>query len=189
MEQMMFPTRLSLLILLCAAPLACHSNIDPPASQPAPSQPVLQQFESKSAGIGFSFPAGWKQNRLSDTQVRLEAPGPAKISITLDVPKLPWHPFGIIPIGSVRDGYVEDQQKRLTDAKVTNLPDPTVPDASQRRVKISGHENGAAMVDDAALIVHADRVYILSLDCADPDYTAAKSALDTAVQTLHWVTH
>jgi hypothetical protein len=144
-------------------------------------------YENATTGIGFSLPPGWKQAPPNDTQVRFDAPAPAKFSLTLDVPKLPWHPYGMIPIGSVRNGYVDDQKKRMPDAKSTDQPNPTVADANQKRVKTTGHLNGASVVDDAALLVHADHVYILSLDCDEAAYPSAKTALDTALQTLHWV--
>jgi hypothetical protein len=188
------PPCLAFVLIGSALSAGCHSSMAPPASQPAPSPlptpspvaKVSQTYESKNAGISFLVPAGWKQTPVSDTQVRFDSPGPAKISVTLDVPRLPWHPYGLIPINSVRDGYVDDQRKKMPDAQTTNLPDPSVPEASQRRVKISGHLNGNAVVDDAVLLVHGDRVYILSLDCDNSAYPSAKATLESVVQTLHW---
>jgi hypothetical protein len=106
--------------------------------------------------------------------------------MTLDVPKLPPHIPGLIPIDSVRDGYVNDFKKKAPDAQATNLSDPGVPDAKQHRVKLTGHLNGAALINEAVLLVHGDQVFILSVDCDEKSYSAAKAALDLAVQTLRW---
>ncbi len=106
--------------------------------------------------------------------------------MSLDVPVLPPHIPGLIPILGVENGFVDDVKKRVMDANVTYLPDPTVADASQKRVKITGQMKGSPSITEAALFVHGDRVYILSIDCDPEVYPVARTALDTAVNSLQW---
>ena len=108
--------------------------------------------------------------------------------LSIDVPKLPWHPPGILPISEIERGYISDLKKNeIHDAKVDESVDVKVSDASAaRRVKCSGHENGKEMIDVAVLIVHADRVYIITCDGDDAGYQTARSALDAAVASIQW---
>lgn len=181
--------RLTLVFLVSIAPLGCHSSMAPPkrASQAvANPSAAQQQFQASNAGIAFMYPAGWKATRGSDTQEKFDSPAPAKVDMTLDVPKLPMHIPGLIPIDSVRDGYVNDIKKKVPDAQATNLPDPTVPDARQHRVKLTGHLNGATVIIEGVQLVHGDQVYILTVNCDEKSYSAAKAALDLALSTLRW---
>ncbi len=120
------------------------------------------------------------------TRLRAAAPDES-VTLTLDVPSLPAHIPGFIPVGLVASGYVDDVRKRMPDA--TGTPrEITVPDASARRVTLSGHDAaGHAGTDDAVLMVHADRVYVLSADAGPANRSAATSALDAAVASIRWV--
>jgi hypothetical protein len=161
----------------------------PPKPQP---MPVLanppQRFENQPAGIAFTYPAGWKAGDATAVKFKFDSPGngPSKPQLTLDVPALPFH-FGILPLDQVCSGYVDDAKKTMPDAQVTNLPDPTLPDAKQHRFKLTGHKNGAALINEAVVLVHADKVYILSIDCDDKSYPPAKAALDQAAGSLQWI--
>ncbi len=109
-------------------------------------------------------------------------------SLSLDVPKLPWHPPGFITCGEVESGYVDDLKKnQIHDAQVDESVKVKVPDSSARRVKCSGHEDGKPMIDVAVLIVHSDRVYILSCDSDDAGYATSRAALDAAVESIQWI--
>jgi hypothetical protein len=56
---------------------------------------------------------------LVPTGVKLE-----DTSISLDVPKLPPHIPGLIPIGSVRNGYLDDLKKSVGKLDTKDLPQP-----------------------------------------------------------------
>jgi hypothetical protein len=101
---------------------------------------------------------------------------------------LPWHPPGMISCWEVAHGYISDLKKnQIHDANVDENIVVKVPGSSARRVKCSGHENGKVMIDVAILIVHADRVYILSCDGDDAGSAAARAALDASLASLEWV--
>jgi len=187
------PTRHLTIVLLAAMPLGCHPNTPPPhpvsapAAQPAPPASA-QRFENPPTGISFAYPARWKPGIT--TAVKFEFirsdTDPSKLKLTLDVPNLPPH-FGILPLDQVCDGYVKDAKKTMPDAQVANAPDPTVPDAKEKRFKLTGHKDGAPHINEAAILIHADRVYILSIDCDEKSYPLGKAALDQAVQSVQWL--
>ena len=130
------------------------------------------------------YPSNWKPVPGSKSQLQVAAPDGGQLS--LDVPALPFHIPGMIPVDQVESGYVEDFKKRMPDAAVTKLPDPTLPDTKQRRVKLAGHQNGKVSIDEAVLIVHNDKVYILAIDTDERGYPKMHTVLDAVLTSLHW---
>jgi hypothetical protein len=171
---------------LAAAIIGCIAATTAPATSPASAT-----FEDKNAGIRLTYPGDWQPEKAQTALLDVAAPeadNKGYSSLSLDIPKLPWHPPGFITCGEVESGYVDDLKKnQIHDAKVDENVKITVPDSSARRVKCSGHEDGKTMIDVAVLIVHADRVYILSCDSDDAGYVAARAALDAAVASIQWV--
>jgi hypothetical protein len=180
--------RLSLLLFLPIFSLSCKSTTPPTATPVVEVQAHDQKFENQSAGISFMYPSAWKVVSTDPTQFRFVQNGKGEtLELTLDVPKLPWHIPGLIPIDSVRDGYVDDVKKRMAGAKVTNLPDPALPDAKQHRVQLTGQINGKPAVNDAVMIVHNDKVYILSIETDPAAYPQLKEKLDAVIASLKWI--
>ena len=171
-----------LLLLLLLIFAGCRSSLPPPKPQAASAG--QRRFEYPAAGIAFSYPSDWKPVPGSKSQLQVAAPAGGQL--TLDVPVLPFHIPGWIPVDQVTSGYVDDFKKRMPDAVVTNLPDPTLPDATQRRIKLAGHLNGKPAIDEAVLIVHNDKVYILAIDSDDKAYPRLHSALDAVLKSLQW---
>lgn len=164
--------------------IGCVAATTAPATSPS-----VVTFENKEAGVRLMYPADWVPEKGSKSMVDVAAPGEkAYASLSVDIPKLPWHPPGMLPLFEIQSGYVSDLKKNLIhDAQVDESVKVTVPDSSARRVKCSGHVNGKAMIDVAVLIVHADRVYILSCDGDDAGYATARAALDASVASIQWI--
>jgi hypothetical protein len=187
-------TRYLSLLLLAVIPLGCQPATPPPApapaptAHPAPAPKSSQRFENQPTGIAFSYPGGWKPSTATAVRFEFVRPDtdPSKLNFTLDVPNLPIH-FGILPLDKVCSGYVDDAKKTMPDAQLTSAPDPTVPDAKEKRFKLTGHKDGAAHIDEAAILIHADKVYILAINCDEKSYPLAKAALDQAVQSVQWL--
>jgi hypothetical protein len=143
--------------------------------------------------MAFSYPAGWTSQPDSDDpgeqMLRVVAPSTDGLAVlTLTVPKLPWHIPGMIPIDLVASGYADDVKKRMPDATGPAAVAVSIPDATARRVTLTGHETkGRVTVEDAVLIVHGDRVYVLAGDSDDRGRPAAKAALDAALASTRWV--
>jgi len=137
----------------------------------------------------LTYPRDWQPEKGSKSVLDVATGGDkAYAELSLDIPKLPWHPPGMLPLSSIEHGYVSDLKKnQIHDAQVDESVAVKVPDSSARRVKCSGHENGKVMIDVAVLIVHADRVYILSCDGDDDGYATARAALDAAVASIQWI--
>jgi hypothetical protein len=172
-------------LLMCLCVVGCQSTpvLPPPGTAPV-SVSGRQVYSDAEAGISFSYPADWKRTAKSSTQMKLSAPG--NTQFTLDIPVLPFHIPGMIPLASVESGYVDDFKKRMPDAVVYTEADPTVPEAKQGRMLLTGHVDGKSAVDDVAIIVHDDRIYILAVDSDSPSARQMSSALDGILQSLRW---
>ncbi len=182
---------LSVLTALAGCTTTPAATMTPPVPTTRPTAAMPQVFDSTAAGIHLAFPAAWTARPATGSTVFKAAAPPAadggSATLTLDVPTLPAHIPGFLPIGLIVNGYVEDVKKRLPDA--TGTPrEVTVADATARRVTLAGHDAaGRPSTDDAVLMVHADRVYILSADSDPAGRAAATAALDAAVGSIRWL--
>src|SRR5438128_8250736 len=81
----------------------------PPMSKPVDASNQIT-FTEAHTGITLTYPSTWTPRPSKDYELLLVCPGAADADtcISLDVPDLPPHPSGMIPIGMVRDGYVKD---------------------------------------------------------------------------------
>ena len=186
------------LALLCvfAVSVGClrrHAAGTAPKNPPmGPSTSGGGTFDPPDLGVALRWPSGWEQ-RPSRDSVLLLAPAKATTrdggeppSIALDVPKLPPHIPGLIPIGSVRNGYVDDLRKNQGAIKTTDLKPPPIPAAAARLVRSTWGSQGHEYQETALLMVHADRVYILWARSALSEEPTVRSAFDEVSRSLKW---
>jgi hypothetical protein len=156
----------------------------------APEAPGFT-FDRPDLGVRLDVPAGWVQHR-SDDFVLLVAPAAAggdasAPSISLDVPDLPPHIPGMIPVGSVRGGYLDDLRKSAGNIKTADLTPPPIPSSARRFVRSTWTDaQGRPTQETALLLVHADRVYILRGRSTLSDEPATRPAFDDVVRSLQW---
>lgn len=184
-------------LLVGFAAAGCQPTAPPPQpttslqprskATPLSTGPSVTPYDYPAFGISVDLPAGWRADADGDRALRWVAPA-GTAQLALDVPKLPFHIPGLLPIGQVESGYVDDvKSKRLTDGSSTELTPPRLPDANVRRVVVAGHDKGGtARREEAVLIVHGDAVYVLSCTADEADYPAAHAALDGAIASVRW---
>ena len=178
-----------ILLVLPLISLACQQNPPPNKAPVTPPAQGQQLFQNQQFGVALNYPAGWKSSTPSDTEFAFTSPdtrnGP--VQLNLDVPKLPPLTFGMVTADRVRGGYIDDAKKKIVDMQVANLPDTTVADAAQHRVKLTGTMAGKPVVNEAVMMVHAGKVYVLSIEVAPAGYAEAQKALDGAVASIKWI--
>jgi hypothetical protein len=148
-------------------------------------------FDRTDLGVRLEVPAGWVQRRSEDFVLLVTPPAaagdPSAPSISLDVPDLPPHIPGLIPIGSVRNGYLDDLRKSVGQIKTEDFRPPPVPSAAARLVRSAWTDaQGRPTQETALLLVHADRVYILRARSTLSDEQPTRQAFDHAVASLQW---
>jgi hypothetical protein len=188
-------SRWMLALLICAAGCRGVGSGTSPATAPA-TVPATAPGQFCSVKYGFSMqpPAGWSQIKgAADEPISLVPQSQAGAkdlslvpSLKMAVPDLPPHIPGMIPLGSVADGYVDDLRKQYPDLKVDERVVVSIPSASARRIVSSYHRDGTAWRDIVLCIVHKDRVFLLSADCPAGDYPATRAAFDLMATSLKW---
>jgi hypothetical protein len=150
--------------------------------------PSVRTFKSTPPVIQFDYPADWIPDKAETACFAVTAPVTGVYSsLSLDIPKLPWHLPGMITVNMVAGGYLQDLKKnQIHDAVVKENCEVKVPGAQARRLVSVGTEHGKPSIDVAVVMVHADQVYILSADSDQNGCDLARKALDDAVASLKW---
>ena len=157
------------------------------ASGPA-SRPTLISFGGEKLGIAFDYPGTWTAHDSKDYELLINPPGdPPGRCISLDVPDLPFHIPGLIPIGSVQGGYVDDLKKQHGAVQITQLAAPSLGKCSVRMVRCTGHTGDNNWIDLAVLVVHADRVYVLRASTDTAGESETRSVFDAVIRSIRWV--
>jgi hypothetical protein len=191
--------------LAVAGSFGCARHTDASRSKPdrgvaaggvETSATAARTFDRPDLGVRLDVPAGWAEWPSKDFALLLIRASDAKNaadesrdppSISLEVPKLPLHIPGMIPIGSVRGGYVDDLRKAVGKLQTADLKPPNIPAAAVRLVRSTWTDSGGQPKQETALLlVHADRVYILRGRSLTSDEQATRGAYDGMVRSLRW---
>lgn len=97
------------------------------------------------------------------------------------------HLPGMIPIGLVKNGYLDDLRKHVGQLNIVEESSPEIPHAKARFVHTTWSNGGRNFVEMALLLVHADRVYIIRADSNAEAYESIRHAFDAVVRSLRWV--
>lgn len=156
-----------------------------PAPAPA-TQPVDQNYENPSAGIKLQYPSTWKTKPSNDDVVLLAPSGSDSRTISLDEPSLPAHLPGLIPIGLVQNGYLDDLKKKHPGLKIEEQVEDDPRGNKGRLVHASWIADGKTMDEVTLLTVHADHVYLLSLDTDRTQYPDDRAVFDKIAKSMQW---
>ena len=164
------------------ATLAAGSDAAPP-----PTAPAEQTFENKGAGIRLHYSSDWvAKGSKDDVMLLVPRDGAAGRSITLDLPKIPMHLPGAMTLPLIQNGFVDDQRKHHPGLKVEEARDETIAKSKAKFVRSTWKESGKGFVDATLLIVHDERVYILSLDSDEQGYQPARGEFDKIADSIEW---
>ena len=157
------------------------------SSAPAPAtQPVNQNYENANAGIKLQYPSNWKPKTSNDDVVLLVPSAGDARTISLDEPSLPAHLPGLIPIGLVQNGYIDDLKKKHPGLKIEEQVEDDPRGNRGRLVHTSWAADGKTMDEVTLLTVHGDHVYLLSLDTDRAQYSADRAVFDKIAKSLQW---
>src|SRR5207248_6916995 len=132
-----------------------------PPGHPPPAQ---HHFAGAKHGIAFCWRAGWHQEPNDSYELQLmphTKPAPKDVELSLDVPDLPPHLPGMIPLGMVKNGYVRDLKEKVGALNVALDREEKVHDAKAHRVRSEWTQNGVKWSETGLLMVHDDHVYII----------------------------
>jgi len=145
-------------------------------------------FESTKAALRLRYSSDWREKQSpNDLLMLVPVNGPENRTITMDVPDVPKHLPGAMAMPLIQNGFIDDQRKHHAGLKVQQSQNVTVASSKARLVQSSWTQNGTEYTDVALLIVHADRVYILSLDTDLAGYPAVREEMDRIAKSLEWI--
>jgi len=163
-----------------------------PTSTPA-SAPASVAFEGPGHDVRLAYPACWLCRHSDDYVLQLfppNAPAGAKppdtTSIQFDIPDLPPHFPGMIKLGLIEHGYVSDLKKAHPGLHVEESTAQTVPNAKARLFRCTWEAAGHPHTDVALMMIHNDRVYILSADADGDAYPGVRAAFDEMAKSIKW---
>lgn len=195
MKRIMLTSRLIAIVILATIVALASGGCRPRGPAQSPSRdtprptPGTSEFASERHGIRFTYPSNWSARPDADLVLRLAPAGmgdDSAASVSLDVPKLPPHIPGMIPLGMVVDGYRDDLKKQRAGIQIDDPVATKVAGANARRVRSAWQEGGQTRVEIAVLTVHGDRVYIFRANADGADEADAGAALDSILSAVSW---
>ena len=165
------------------------------ATAPAATKVAAAQettlFEDRPHGFSIRYPAGWTLRNDPENVFTADArandeTGP---ELSIAVPKLPAHVPGMVPLGSVQSGYVDDLRKRLRDVR-TEQEDTggiAISGAHLRKFSATGRDDKGARKLDVLIVYRNDRLYIVTAEAPAAEAEKSQAAFDQAVASWKWL--
>jgi hypothetical protein len=168
-------------------------NPTPAGTDPAAAGAV--EFVSRSHGYRVAHPPDWEPVPSDDYVLNLVPRGRGgagggwkAAAVSVDVPDLPPHIPGWIPLGMVVNGYVDDLRDKYPGLRAGEPAPTTLAGRKARRVRSTWTAaDGTPHVEEAVLTTRGDRVYILRLTAAADDEPHARVAYDAVLNSLRWL--
>ena len=171
-------------LILIAVTAGCQTKR--PSDAGSPPLADRREFASEAHGVRLSYPGEWWPVACDDYVLKLVHQG-LEQSISLDVPKLPPHVPGFIPLGMVVNGYVDDVKKKHPGVSISQPEAKKVSGANARRVTSRWKDaDGQEHSEHAVLTVHDDRVYIFRANAPAAGIARVRQALDVILATVTW---
>lgn len=158
------------------------------SSFPATSRSASTSFTHSATGLTMRYPTEWvrrtsKEYALWITSENSASPG---MTISLEVPELPPHLPGWIPIGLVQKGYLDDMRESHPEVKVATLSTESVDGATARFLRSDWGAGNETQTEFAWLLVHADHVLILRGISSAGQAENVRRQLEEMVRTIRW---
>jgi hypothetical protein len=181
------PIRWFVILLMVGGCHRRHTLNNNPATLPSPSG--LTQFVSTQHGIHLSYPSSWTVHPSEDYVLLLMPPGvdrPQNCSLSLDIPDLPPHLPGMIRMGMIKDGYIEDLRKKAPDLKIIEDQPHPVDDATGRLVRTAWTADGRSYGETVLLLIHKGDVFLIRSTSDLAHQSTARAAFDQAIASIRW---
>lgn len=159
-----------------------------PRALAAPTTSTSAEFvDYQDKGTHFHYPATWEPKEDKDYELHLvPAAAPVNCNITFDIPELPPHFPGMIRLGLIEHGWVNDQKNCHPGLNVDSRTDVPMAGANAGLVQCSWKQGGADYTLVGLLILRNDHVFILVADAEDKSLPHARADLDKIAASLHW---
>lgn len=182
--------RLAGMIVMLFALEGCqrhHSLNNNPATPPSPSG--MAQYFNTQHGIQLNYPARWTAHPSDDYVLLLMPPGvdqPQTCSLSLDIPDLPPHLPGMIRMGMIKNGYLDDLRKKAPDLKIVEDQPHPIDAADGHLVRTTWTNNGQSFCESALLLIHKGDVFIIRSSSDADHLSTARPVFEQVVGSIRW---
>jgi hypothetical protein len=175
-------------ISLSAGSCRRHERVSPQRPATIPGAGAVTSIDSEQYGIHLNWPPEWSPRQSKDYVLELVSNDAAGATISLDVPSLPPHLPGMIKMNLVANGFLDDLKKEQPSLQVTEQKDVSMPNTAARRIVTTWRsKDGSEYRQDALLMVHADRVYIIRGAAPMKSADKTRAACEHVVSSLKWL--
>jgi hypothetical protein len=166
---------------------AARAASQPAATRPSSTQAVGGTFDGTKWGIRLDYPVGWVVKPNQDYVLLLIPTGAAgeERSLSLDVPDLPPHVPGMIPLTLVKNGYLDDLKKTHGSLQ-TREEAVSISGARATRVTSTWQQNGKMFCEIAVIMTHGDRVFIVRANCDAAGQETMRGPLESIIHSIRW---
>ncbi|MCC6422238.1 MAG: hypothetical protein IT447_02065 [Phycisphaerales bacterium] len=164
-----------------------HTLSNNPTTLPAPSG--LTQYANTQHGIRLDYPAGWTVHPSDDYVLLLLPPGvdrPQTCSISLDIPDLPPHLPGMIRIGMIKDGYLDDLRKKAPDLKIVDDQPHPIDSATGRIIQTTWTSAGRPYSESVLLLIHKSDVFLIRSTSDTDHQSTARQVFEQIIGSIRW---
>jgi hypothetical protein len=165
------------------------ANPKPPANPPPPpaTGPATVEYKNDKEGVRLRYPSDWSPKADKDYVLKLvQEKHDGERIITFDVPDIPLHLPGMITLGRVEKGYVDDLKKDHPGLKVEEAMDQAIAGGKGRLVRSTWVEKKVPKTDLGLLMMRGEHVYILAAQSPTADLDPVKAAFDVVAKSLQW---
>lgn len=153
------------------------------------STPGVAQYINEKKGIQLSYPGNWVVHPSDDFVLLVMPPGVERdsvCSLSLDIPDLPPHLPGMIRMGMVKNGFLEDLKKQVGSLTVIEDISRPVDQAEGLRIRSTWTTDGQAHSQSALLLIHDGNVFIIRATSDVRHHAAAHGAFEEMVNSIRW---
>jgi hypothetical protein len=179
----------------CARPGGDVAGADGALGVGKTAKPGTHLYENRDANFRVAYPAVWT-SRTDPRNVLTVGPavssdGEQELTAELGiaVPKLPFHLPGIVPLGEVEKGYVEDLKKQYSGVKTAKSADVKFPDAAARRFVVTATSKAGPRTFDVLAVYRAstDKLYVVTSGAPTADAQTATAVMEQVVSSWQWI--
>jgi hypothetical protein len=155
----------------------------------APATQASNVYDNAKAGVKLIEPAGYAAAPSTDYDLLLVpagSPATSVDSLSLEIPDLPIHVPGFIPLKMVVNGYVDDLKQSHPKLTIEENQTYSVPNGKAWIVQSHWPDGKTTDTESAILIVHGDHVFILRGDADADGKPKTLQAFDDFAKSVQW---
>jgi hypothetical protein len=146
--------------------------------------PAMKLLVDAKYNFSVVYPADWINEPESDNELTISPPhvNTDANQVLIQVPSVPPLLPGMITLGMVQHGYVNDLEGRAKNVVVKDTEPGTIPDAKSRVLTITGDN----LVAKVVIIIRGARVFMLVSEVQPPQAELASKTIDAMEDSWKW---